>query len=366
MTFNGFDIDFTSLRRHRRPHSIPFKLTVAQQVVPPIDAESVRDLANQCNDYCRSQNPNNPVKGEGWIQLPDRNFAGVLNNTDDWDDALEWLETFTGSLGDGGAIRGGPTERWPRDPENPTKRTEPGVFCAYTRVPDAPPHSEWGGSPDLRRRLATQMANWVVMPRAKNYLQYESITPTHDTDLAEPLSEAINRVMHAAVIGEVKTRDTHRKRLAGTAVDGLTEHLWWDEQLTWTQKRADLEEALLFSPADLEYGFIGRTTGLGWAANFSPHWMATDWNDVFNQPGCLVTHVPDAFGIQVLTDRHLEQAPDLTHWQVISLPGGRHLVTHPRVDDWYASDTPPPQMLEQARRDFDRLILRSIFDDSTD
>ena len=49
--------------------------------------------------------------------------------------------------------------------------------------------------------------------------------------------------------------------------------------------------------------------------------------------------LPDAFGWQVITSEHLANATDLTGWQLTDLPGGRHLLQAPRLEEDSLSTT---------------------------
>ncbi|WP_423464300.1 hypothetical protein ACO229_06990 [Promicromonospora sp. MS192] len=65
----------------------------------------------------------------------------------------------------------------------------------------------------------------------------------------------------------------------------------------------------------------------------------------------------DAYGTQLLTGHHLQRANDLSDWTITDLGNDRHLVQHPDPEAWYAADTPDPEILSAARRDFGDLII---------
>ena len=67
--------------------------------------------------------------------------------------------------------------------------------------------------------------------------------------------------------------------------------------------------------------------------------------------------VVDAYGVQVLTDEHLDRARDLSDWLVEPLGHGRNLVRARDLDTWLGPDGPGPQTLERARQDFGDLVL---------
>ncbi|MGQ1839206.1 hypothetical protein ACT4S2_12190 [Kocuria turfanensis] len=67
--------------------------------------------------------------------------------------------------------------------------------------------------------------------------------------------------------------------------------------------------------------------------------------------------VADAHGIQLLTDRHLARARDLSDWTITEVVPTRYLVQAKNLEPWYATDTPDPELVAQARADFGDMIL---------
>jgi hypothetical protein len=66
----------------------------------------------------------------------------------------------------------------------------------------------------------------------------------------------------------------------------------------------------------------------------------------------------DAYGVQVLTDAHLDKANDLNAWRIDELTPGRYLVQAPDLEPWYRGSTPPdPDVVARARADFEGMIL---------
>ncbi|MGQ1839208.1 hypothetical protein ACT4S2_12200 [Kocuria turfanensis] len=65
--------------------------------------------------------------------------------------------------------------------------------------------------------------------------------------------------------------------------------------------------------------------------------------------------VADAHGIQLLTDRHLARAHDVSQWEVTEIAPNRYLVRARDLEPWYAGDT--PEAVAQARADFGSMIL---------
>ena len=75
----------------------------------------------------------------------------------------------------------------------------------------------------------------------------------------------------------------------------------------------------------------------------------------FNYPAWS-RYIPDAFGMQLLTDEHLSRVRDLSAWTVTEPAPGRHLVEAPDLADWFGPAGPSEQVLAAARADFGPVI----------
>jgi hypothetical protein len=68
-------------------------------------------------------------------------------------------------------------------------------------------------------------------------------------------------------------------------------------------------------------------------------------------------HVPDACGVQLLTDKHMQEVHDLSRWSTEQISPSRYLVSAVDLAAWFERDEPEERALEQARQDFDGAIL---------
>lgn len=66
--------------------------------------------------------------------------------------------------------------------------------------------------------------------------------------------------------------------------------------------------------------------------------------------------VPDAHGMQLLIQEHLDKATDLSDWTVIQAGSGRYLVEAPDLAEWFNPDGPGEAVLARARADFGQMI----------
>ncbi|WP_052667454.1 hypothetical protein [Nitriliruptor alkaliphilus] len=125
-----------------------------------------------------------------------------------------------------------------------------------------------------------------------------------------------------------------------------------------------LSEVLVDHAPMLEYGLVrlGLTPMVGWHRLVDhllprlPHRRGSYSRRVRHlEP----SRVPDAYGIQLLSDQHLAGGPDLTGWEVGQVTEGMYLVTAPDLHAWFDHDQPDEGTLERARQNFAPLILTS-------
>jgi hypothetical protein len=132
------------------------------------------------------------------------------------------------------------------------------------------------------------------------------------------------------------------------------------DHLRWEHRVEQLRAAVVGVPADTNHAFV-RSAHRGALG-------ITEVDTVVPLPGIREYHVrynkhlhdeyvPDAHGIQVLTEAHVRRANDLSRWSVSPLESGRYLVEAPDLDRWYADATPDGQVLAQARKDFGPMLL---------
>ncbi len=175
---------------------------------------------------------------------------------------------------------------------------------------------------------------------------------------------------HGSLAIEAALTDPLRARLGQFRPHGLVAVQVIDPTLDWRERLEEVRQLLRWRPPRSDYGYIRfaggeglREDGLSW-----PHVKESAAR--YNRP-LLSSFVPDAFGIQLLTDAHLARAHDLSGWDVTPLDGGRHLVVARDLERWFGHPGRPggsgnkynnpipddPDLLAQARADFGSMIL---------
>jgi hypothetical protein len=153
------------------------------------------------------------------------------------------------------------------------------------------------------------------------------------------------------------------RRMARFALAPLGEacFVFLDDTAPWHERLSKVGDALRLLPEDTDLAFVQHSspstiswTALDTARPRMPHIREDHirYNRHLN-----TRYVPDAHGLQVLTDDHLANAHDLSDWQIEPLGAGRHLVQAADLAPWYATIDPDPDTLAKARHDFGHMIL---------
>lgn len=131
----------------------------------------------------------------------------------------------------------------------------------------------------------------------------------------------------------------------------------------WSETVAELRSALLALPLDLVSTAYLSHRDLGTVLNADlPGSAGYDRETYAEHPELWDQFVLEPSGVQVLTDRHLARAHDLSSWRTTRLDTGHVLVEAADLDPWFATprrsfEAVGAELLAQARRDFGAMIL---------
>jgi hypothetical protein len=134
-----------------------------------------------------------------------------------------------------------------------------------------------------------------------------------------------------------------------------------DDTVSWQDRLAQLTRAMVAFPEDTDLAFIQHNNALtlDWselAAGRPPLPYVKEYQIRYNRH-LNAQYIPDANGLQLLTDAHLAHANDLSDWIIEPLGGGKHLVQAKHLEPWYATIDPDPDTLAKARADFGGMLL---------
>lgn len=199
---------------------------------------------------------------------------------------------------------------------------------------------------------------WAAQPATSTYLTRSTFTDVAPSQgLGEELFRAVERHGRAQlqwVDDEHRTTTTIDIGYGTSAILAIA-----SRTMTWRTRLDTLTQILRDVGPHLEVGLIDTVDP-----------MVVSWTDIRAMPDpgsdqvnsiddidVAREHIPDAYGLQVLTSTHLAKAHDLSAWTITDLGNERHLVQHPDPAAWFAHRSPEPQILAEARHDFGDLIL---------
>lgn len=134
-----------------------------------------------------------------------------------------------------------------------------------------------------------------------------------------------------------------------------------DDTFSWQERLAQVVRAMVAFPGDTDLAFVqhGNALTLDWmelSGARPPLPYVKEYHIRYNRH-LNSQYIPDAHGLQLITDAHLAHANDLSDWIIEPLGGGKHLVKAKDLDPWYATIDPDPDTLAKARNDFGGMIL---------
>jgi hypothetical protein len=182
---------------------------------------------------------------------------------------------------------------------------------------------------------------------------------TKNPDVGRPLADGISKFGMAGVTylrsepPRVATLNLNRQGEACYTV--------LDDTVPWQDRLEQVTAAMVALPEDTDLAFVqySRAYTISWM-EFQvgrPPLPYVKEPDIRYNRHLNSRYIPDAHGLQLLTDAHLEYANDLSDWVIEPLGGGRHLVQAKDLQPWYATGDPDPDTLAKARADFGKMIL---------
>ncbi|MEU2201791.1 hypothetical protein [Isoptericola sp. NPDC019482] len=343
---------------------IEFRPAHGAEAPPGADPrEDLTDLADELNEEAAERWPDTNPYVEGGVDT----FAGGAMALMDAAGEDGEVQTYLQELADGmtrrgwiGQLRGAPrveVPEWSTSTDGAGRAI--GIFLRFIPVPprdgdrrhETLDETDAASLRDVADRWASLPSTQVVLWRS----EFVEEAPRHG--LGPILIHAVRRNGQAELrwvdtpSRSVRTIDVGYGPLAVLALASRTE--------SWQARLDALTDVLRQLSPRLEVGLIdvAGPSIVSWSGlRAAPHLEATGVMTQIDRD-LAREYLPDAYGLQVLTSRHLAKAHDLSAWMVIDLGNDRHLVQHPDPAAWFAHDHPDPDVLAAARRDFGDLIL---------
>lgn len=359
----GIQVDLQSLRRswYLPSGHLQFLVQVEFGAATP-ELEYLLEVAAGIRHRLAVAGNSNRADAEGWVRTK-AGWSGVLIDAYTIDDGLEWFELFTATWGDAfdGKIVGGPRSRPPTLGSGEPELT---AFVAYTtcdltKVPIDQRARSWFVDDRMTRFIAERATTWAYTRGCRQHLMrddWEWWVEPIGLDHALALSQGISRYSHCRLICSHEQLGANRD--VSMLPQGLVALQVMDPTADWRTRLDSVRAALTWTPPQTDVAFVRHDLGNAplWDSYVLP-WPHVKESQLRYSRPLLSSFVPDANGIQLLTDAHLARATDLSDWRISSLPGGRNLVEAKDLEPWYASTKPNPEALARARVDFGEMIL---------
>jgi hypothetical protein len=320
---------------------------------------------------------NQEVDDAGWgaevftegLSDSDAGPAALMSRAGPEEGVRAWLDAFARHLQDlgmSGKVTAAPQALFPDwlsgEVELPRQLT---AFVAYrtndlTLLEEQERDMSWSVPAELTSKIADAATAWGRFDGADVYLN-RSIHQirTRNPDVGQRLAAGAARFEQAGV---TYLRSTPRRKVSvALGTQGRVCYEVMDDAVTWQDRLAQVTRAMVAFPGDTDLAFVQYS-----------HVDTTTWDDLSNGRPLLpyvkewqirynrhliAQYIPDAHGLQLLTDAHLARANDLSDWIIEPLGGGKHLVKAKDLAPWYATIDPDPETLAKARADFGGMIL---------
>lgn len=307
-----------------------------------------------------------------------RGYVTLVDATEPANELVAWLDTlatrltstgFTGALRAAHAIDAAPWLHGSDDGWVFGHPWSPAAFIAwsgdlsgFTEIGRGPTVlGEWPQPSAVVDSLCEAAAEWVAGGGADRVFVLGGFGI--DVGDAAPLAPLLRRAARMRQTGALVCSNPARpsgRRITLRAGMGIGQVL--GEVDHWRERIDAVRPLMLERPdlVDIAYVRTSPTGLIGWGQQEQPMPLpAMDAGNLTTHRHLLTEYTPDAHGLQVLRDAHLEKAHDLGNWVITDLGHGRHLVEAPDLKAWYGSGGPDGTIIEQARLDFGSMILTS-------
>ncbi|GAB2680998.1 hypothetical protein [Thalassiella azotivora] len=330
-------------------------------------AADLEAAVGAANDARPGTDEEDDVFGEG-VSTCDDGAVVLVSRLGSPDGLRGWLGDVARTLEDRGregALLPAPEARLPDWlAADPGLGPQLGAFVAYSvdrvAADDEAARGAWLVAPDVTQEITRSGARWGAFEGSRTFLTVNAFTvELVEQDVSDGLRAGVERFG----LAEVAHLRASPRRLSttGLAPHGLRVSVLWDDELGWAERVAVLREQVVTLPGATDLAFVRHTGPVspswGSFASGGPRPPGIRPGQAESARHLHHEYVPDAHGIQVLTDAHLARARDLSSWQVTSLAGGRHLVEAADLAPWFAGDDVDPEVLAAARDDFGDMVL---------
>jgi hypothetical protein len=273
-----------------------------------------------------------------------------------------WLAVLARELraaGFGGLVHATPTvaqPRWLRDAAG-LRMT---AFVAHDGAFEAPVSGSEETGAAAVAAWCRAAADWTAGSPGASYLTVRGMSQVAP---AEDVGVHLARAARAGAIATITRAQQQPGQVARASFqpDGYTIYQVYDAAVPVLALVDRVRRALLIGTERMRLGFVAPVPvwAYGWIEREKarPPLPTVPGSALRANSPLWTRYVPDAHGMQVLTDEHLRHAADLSTWTVTQLGPGRHLVEAANLADWYGPDGPSDSVVRRARADFGDVIV---------
>jgi hypothetical protein len=218
----------------------------------------------------------------------------------------------------------------------------------------------WNVPTKLTQEIADVATTWGRFEGAEVYLGrgLDQIR-TWNPDVGRPMADGVRKFRQAGVT-YLRSKPRRMANVNLSAQGGAC-YTVLDDTVPWQDRLEQVTAAMVALPEDTDLAFVQYSPAytICWIdlQSVRPVMPHVKESEVRYGRHLNCQYTPDAHGLQLLTDAHLEHANDLSDWVIKPLGGGRHLVQAKDLEPWYANIDPDPETLARARADFGKMIL---------
>ncbi|MGO4804140.1 hypothetical protein AB4089_03330 [Arthrobacter sp. 2MCAF15] len=321
------------------------------------------------------QAANQDVEDAGWgddvftegVSDSDAGPVALMSRAGPEEGVRTWLDAFAQhlqALGKSGKVTAAPEAFFPDwlngEVELPGQLT---AFVSYQTndlaLLDADEQRRaWHVPAELTAKIADAATAWGRFDGADVYLLRNiHQTRTKNPDVGPALADGVAKFSMARV---AFLRSQPRRLIwASQGTLGRACYGVMDDTTSWQGRLAQVVQAMVAFPGDTDLAFVRYSNALtiDWDSGGTPPLPYVEEYQVRYNRHLNGQYIPDAHGLQLLTDAHLAHANDLSDWIIEPLGAGKHLVQAKDLEPWYATIDPDPATLAKARADFGGMLL---------
>lgn len=305
---------------------------------------------------------NQSVEDAGWgadvfvegLSDCDAGPAALMSRAGPEDGVRAWFAAFADHLqrlGKTGKVTAAPTAHFPEWLINGTVLPKQlSAFVSYqtddlTGQEMQQRATAWHVPARLTQKVTEAATAWGPFDGADVYL-YRNIHQirTKNPDVSRPLADG---VIKFGMAGVTYLRSEPRRMVSlELYVEGQACYMVLDDTATWQDRLEQVTRAMVAFPEDTDLAFVQYDNAYGgWGAlsNARPPLPHVSEADIRDNRHLNSAYIPDAHGLQLLTDTHLGHAHDLSDWIIEPLGAGKHLVQAKDLQPWYATIDPAPK-----------------------